>query len=316
MRQRGVVGAQRVLDRVLARAAGQRFDKAGQRVGERHVRARLLVAALVHGGGERSADQLDRLQREHLADGRGGLGDIALGRVEKGVKALIGGQMGRDGHHKVRVHDRDGREALFAAPADLFLAVGDDGEGVGLGARARGGRDGDDRQAVLRDALAAARAAVDIIPPVALVGRHDGDRLGGVDRRAAAQAHDKRDVLRAAQRRAFAHALDGRVGLYLIIDQHFVAGFGQRVLDPGDIAQPRGGRAAGDDQAAALGQARPRELLHRAAAEIQARGHIEAENRHKCSSFFKKGALQQAPRINLFLFLFPSGVITHPTITL
>ena len=35
--------AERVLDGVLARAAGQRFDKTGKRVGERNVRARLGV---------------------------------------------------------------------------------------------------------------------------------------------------------------------------------------------------------------------------------------------------------------------------------
>ena len=197
--------------------------------------------------------------------------------------------MGRDGHHEVRVDDRDGREALFAAAADLFLAVGDDRERVGLGAGARGGRDGDDRQAVVCNALAAARAAVDVVPPVAVVGGHDGDRLGGVDRRAAAKAYDERDVLRTAERRAFAHALDGRVGLYLIIDDGLVPGFGERVLHLADIAEAGGGRTAGDDQAAALRQARPGELFDRTVAEIQAGGHIEAENIHLITSFEKRG---------------------------
>ena len=188
--------------------------------------------------------------------------------------------MGRDGHHKVRIDDRDGGEALFTAAADLLLSVGDDRERVGLSARARGGRDGDDRQARVCDALAAACAAVDVVPPVALVGRHDGDRLGGVDRRAAAKAHDERDAFFAAQRRALAYTLDGRVGLYLIINQGLVSGLCQRILHLGDIAEAGGGRAAGDDQAAALGQARPREFFDRTVAEIQARGHIETENIH------------------------------------
>ena len=280
MRQAGVERAQRMLDRVFARAAGQGLDKAGQRVGQRDIRARFGVAALVHRGGKRAADQLDRLQRKHLADGRGGLGEIALRRMEERVKALVCGQVGRDGHHKIRVDNRDGREALFPAAADLLLAVGDDCERVGLGAGARGGRDGDDGQACLRNALAAARAAVDIVPPVAVVRGHDGNRLGGVDRRAAAQAHDEGNALGAAQGCAFAHAFDGRVGLHLIINEGIVSGLGQRILHFGDIAQAGGRGAACDDQAAALGQARPRELFDRAVAEIQARGHIKAEDIH------------------------------------
>ena len=54
--------AERVLDGVLARAAGQRFDKTGKRVGERNVRARLGVRAVPDGGCERPADQLDGLE--------------------------------------------------------------------------------------------------------------------------------------------------------------------------------------------------------------------------------------------------------------
>ena len=66
MRQRRVERAQRMFDGVLARAAGQRFDKTGQRVRQRDIGARLPVAAVMYGGRERAANQLDGL-RENIS---------------------------------------------------------------------------------------------------------------------------------------------------------------------------------------------------------------------------------------------------------
>ena len=200
--------------------------------------------------------------------------------MEKGVEALICGQMRWDRHHEVRVNDRNRREALFAAAADFLLAVGDDRERVGLGARARRGRNGDDRQTGLRHALAAARAAVDVGPPVTVVGRHDGDCLRGVDGRAAAQTGNERDAFAAAERRALAHALDGRVRLYLVVNERFMTGVLEDACDLGDVAELCGRGAARDDEAASLRQTGPRELVHRAAAEVQTGRHIKTENTH------------------------------------
>ena len=106
---------------------------------------------------------------------------------------------------------------------------------------------------------------------------------------AAAEADDECDVFRTAERRAFAHALDGRVGLHLIIDDGLVPGLRQRVLHLGNVAEAGGGRAAGDDQAAALGQARPGELFDRAVAEEQAGRHVKTENIHAGNLLCKKG---------------------------
>ena len=229
--------------------------------------------------------------------------------MEKGVEALICGQMRRNGHHEVRIDDRNRREAFFAAAADLFLAVGDDGERVGLSAGAGRGRDRDKGQTVLRHAFAAARAAVDVVPPVAVIGRHDRDGLRGVNGRAAAQTDDERDLLAAAERRAFAHAFDGRIGLYLVVNERFMTGFLQNAGDLRHIAELCRGRAARDDQAAALGQTRTRELAHRAAAEKQPGRHVKTENTHVAASL-KKGA-ERLPCTS-WIFDMQASVYTAP----
>ena len=234
---------------------------------------------------------------------------FALCGMEKGVEALICGQMRRNGHHEVRIDDRNRREAFFAAAADLFLAVGDDGERVGLGAGAGRGRDRDKGQTVLRHAFAAARAAVDVVPPVAVVGRHDRDGLRGVDGRAAAQTDDERDLFAAAERRAFAHAFDGRIGLYLVVNERFMTGFLENAGDLRHIAELCRGRAARDDQAAALGQTRTRELAHRAAAEKQPGRHVKTENTHVAASL-KKGA-ERLPCTS-WIFDIQASVYTAP----
>ena len=187
--------------------------------------------------------------------------------MEECVKTLVCRQMRRNGHHKVRIDDRNGREALLTAAADLFLAVGDNGERVSLRARACGRWNGNNRQSGIDHALAAARAAVNVVPPVAVVGRHNGNRLGRVDGRAAAETDNKCNVLLTAERSALAHALDRRVRLYLVVYHGRVTGLRQRICHLGYIAQFGGGGAAGDDQTRALRQTYLGQTLDRSGTE-------------------------------------------------
>ena len=62
---------------------------------------------------------------------------------------------------------------------------------VDFRARARRGGNGDDGQPLVCERFALARAADDIIPQIAVVGRHRRDRLGTVQNGAAAEGDDK-----------------------------------------------------------------------------------------------------------------------------
>jgi hypothetical protein len=68
----------------------------------------------------------------------------------------------------------------------LHVAVGvrDDRHARHLGARARGGRDGDERQSRVRDLVISG-----VLADGATVRGHHGDRLAGVERGAAAEGH-------------------------------------------------------------------------------------------------------------------------------
>ena len=138
---------------------------------------------------------------------------------------------------------------------------------------------------------------------------HDRDGLRGVDGRAAAQTDDERDLFAAAERRAFAHAFDGRIGLYLVVNERFMTGFLENAGDLRHIAELGRGRAARDDQAAALGQTRTRELAHRAAAEEQPGRHVKTENTHVAASL-KKGA--ERPPCTSWIFDMQASVYTAP----
>lgn len=78
-----------------------------------------------------------------------------------------------------------------------------------------------------------------------------------------------------------------------------MTGFLENAGDLRHIAELCRGRAARDDQAAALGQTRTRELAHRAAAEEQPGRHIKTENTHVAASL-KKGA-ERPPALRGYL---------------
>lgn len=128
---------------------------------------------------------------------------------------------------------------------------------------------------------------MNVVPPVAVVGRHNGNRLGRVDGRAAAETDNKCNVLLTAERSALAHALNRRVRLYLVVYHGRVTGFRQRIRHLGHIAQFGGGGAAGDDQTRALRQTYLGQTLNRSGTEIEAGGHIKAKGSHKKTSPFQ-----------------------------
>ena len=68
--------------------------------------------------------------------------------------------------------------------------VGDDAGAADLGAGARGGRHGDDRQDALRVGAGPPVADVLEVPHRPGLAGHEGDDLAGIERRAAAEGDD------------------------------------------------------------------------------------------------------------------------------
>ena len=200
--------------------------------------------------------------------------------MEEGVEALVGGELGGHGQHQIRVHDGQNREGVLVAAAHLLvgLVVGDDGPGVQLGAGAGGGGNGHDGQGLVFHPLAAAGAAVDVVPVVALVGGHHGDGLGRVNAAAAAQAQDKITAVLPGAGRAVHHVGNDGVGQDLVKNGVLHAGLGQLVLDGVQVAVGPGGLAAGnDDEGLLAGQALLVQLLDSPLAKDKVSGNMEGK---------------------------------------
>ena len=124
--------------------------------------------------------------------------------MEQGVKSLIRRVFCGHRPHEGGVDDGEhGHKALFAE-ADLFLCrkVGNDAPAVDLAARSRRGGHGDDGQPLVRKRLSLARSAADVVPQIAVVGRHRGDRLGAVEYGASPEGEDEVAPVLARERRA------------------------------------------------------------------------------------------------------------------
>ena len=277
--QFGLEGAQGVLQSVLACATGSALHHAGQRAGPRHLDACPAIVAVGHGHRQIFIEKTDGLEGIHVAHRIVRVADVPFGGVEKGVKALIGRQSGRHAHHQVGVDNGHGGEDLWATEAHLLacLLVGNHSPKVNLGAGAGCCRDSHDGQGALY-ALAAAGAAVHIVPEVAAHRRGDSDRLGGVNRTAAAQAHDEVAALGAAHLGALHHGGPDGVGLHTVKHDAVGAALRQQGAHAVQIAQASH-RAAGTDnnQCLLARQTGTRQLVQFPGAEEQARGDIQSE---------------------------------------
>ena len=270
VRQFRIEGAQGVLHAVFGRAAGGRLDHAGKRACQRHLRAGFQIRSVLHGGGQIFGEEFNAFQRIGVAERRGDVRDIPFRGVEQRVKALIGGQVRRDGQHHFRVHHGEHGEGFRAAEADLLVGVlfGDDGPRVGFRARARRGRNRHDGQGAVHQRLPLAGAAGDVIPVVAGVFGHDRNAFRGVDGAAAAKADHEVAALLAGQRRAFMDMAEHRVGQDLVEQRVPDALLVQHVDEAIEIAVRAHGFSGGDDDERFLArQGRCGEIVEAAGAE-------------------------------------------------
>ena len=273
-----VIGGEGVLQGVLGAEVVHAHHHAGHAAAVGDFLAGLDVLAVLAGGGQVLAHGLDGLQGQHVAHEVVGVVDVGLRGVEECVEALVSGELGGHGQHEVGVHDGQNGEGVLVAAAHLLLGllVGHDGPGVQLGAGAGGGGDGDDGQGLILHALAAAGAAVDIIPIVALVGDHHGDGLGCVDAAAAAETDDEVTALGAGKGGPVHDVVQHGVCQDLV--EHGVGdpGLGQLVLDDVQVAVGAGGLAGGnDDEGLLAGQALLVQLLDGPLAEDEVGGNVE-----------------------------------------
>ena len=215
VRQSVVVRAHHVLHRVLRRAE---HVVASQRVSQRHVRACLAVLSVGVGLRQVLGNQLNSLQRKHLAHRVLVLVNHTLGSVEEGVHALIGRELWRHTHHQVAVNHRDCWEHRDMEHARLLLqlVVRDDREHIHLRARASRCGDGDERSAGVLEVLVTALLREGIVPDVAVVHHHQRYALGAVHHRTAAQRHHEVAAVLACLARAVHHVVVRRVGPDLV----------------------------------------------------------------------------------------------------
>ena len=193
------VGADRAAHAVDERDARVRERGAGEGGAEHHgLACRLVVGVLDHAAHVR-ADQPRRLEREHVGEDGGLLGDVGLDRVGERVDADPRGQVRRRAHRQLVVRDGDAGHQVAVEHHHLHVAlgVGDDRHARDLAPGAGRRRDRHERQAGARD-LVVAR----VVAHVARVGEGHGGRLGRVHRAAAADRHDAVGLVVAQRLRA------------------------------------------------------------------------------------------------------------------
>ena len=165
---------------------------------------------MVHGGAQVAGDQLHGLERAGVGDGRGGGGHIGLHRVGQRVHAGGSRQALGLGQHQLGVVDgQDGRDvAVHDGHLDVARFVGDDAKARHLAGGARRGVDGHQGQLRLGRAVHAL-----VVGNLAAVGGAQGNALGAVVRRAAAQRDHEVALLGLQLRQPGAHIAHGGVGL-------------------------------------------------------------------------------------------------------
>ncbi len=178
---------------MFADAAAEGFHHAGQGVGHRHILASFQIPAILDGGGKALSDEPDRLEAVLVAERICNRVQISLGAVEKSIEALVCGKVRRNRDHQGGIDNTQDRKGIVIAIPDFFLSLflGNDQPRIGFGAGAGGGGDGNHSKGLVLHRLPFAAAAADIVPQVALVGRHNCDGLGRVDDRASTQTDDK-----------------------------------------------------------------------------------------------------------------------------
>ena len=185
--------------------------------GRQHVAARLDVAAVL----DRTRQVL--LHQPHALDGDAfGIGMVA-GRavgfeaVDEGIHAGAGGELGRQADRQLGIGNDDRRHHLGMEDhlLGVRLLVGDHRGAAGLRAGAGGRRHGD--RGIDPGRIGARPPVADIleVPHRPRLAGHEGDRLGGVDARAAAPG-DHAVMLAGAQHcdAGFDVARD-RIGLHV-----------------------------------------------------------------------------------------------------
>jgi hypothetical protein len=202
------------------------------------------AGAVVHGGADALADQLDALGGQRVGVHGRVHRDVGLDVVDEGVHAARGGDVRRAAVGEHGVDQRDVRDQVRADDALLHveLLVGEDGDRGDLGAGAGRGRDGDQRQALLGDLIDA-----DVVLELVVVGGEDRDDLGDVDRRAAAEADDEVVAALLGEVDDLVHAVHGRLRHGVVVDADLETGVDQRPLDVVDGAAA-GDAGVGEDQ--------------------------------------------------------------------
>ena len=208
--------------------------------------------------------------------------DRRFHRVGDGVEAGRGGDRRRLGERQLRIEDRDGEGELRVAARHLHVrpAVGDDRVALGLRARAGRGRHGEHRQE--RPARVSVAA---VVGHRAAVRQQQVDRLGAIERAAAAEADDGVDAPPRRERHAAVDHGRVRVDVEVVEDGALHSGLPQQPERPVDVSRLLEA-GVGDDQgpreAEVAGQFA--DAVDGAPSEHQARGEVEVEGRHRGTS--------------------------------
>ena len=179
------------------------------------VLAGLDVGAVSDGLGKPRGEMADGLKRIHVAHEVRTLAHVAFDSVEERVEALVGGEGGRNGDHEFGVDDSELREAARVPDADFLprFGIGDDAAGVDFAAGARGRRDRDERKRIMLEGPASAGTALDVVPELAGIRRHEARDLRAVHDGAAAQRDEEVASLVLHAGRHLHDGRDRRVGL-------------------------------------------------------------------------------------------------------
>ena len=211
--QVGVIGAHGVFHAVLSGGGGQLHGDARHRAAVGDMLTGLKIVPVPDRVGQVTGNMADGRQRDGFAEDVYPLRHHDLRVVEQRVKPLIGRIGRRHGSHQLGIDDRQhGDEPRITEP-DFFLGfrIGDDSPAVDFRAGTRRGGDGHDRQARIGQRTPLTRAALHIIPQVAVIGCHRGNRGRGVQHCAAAQRHDEIAPVFPGERGALHHGVLDRV---------------------------------------------------------------------------------------------------------
>ena len=153
--------------------------------------------------------------------------DHRFGGVEKGIHPLICRKLRRHAHHQIGVDDGQDREHGREEDARLFLNVifTDDRRHVDFTARSGRRRNGNRRGCRISRLFLAAFFRKAVIPNIAVVGHHQGDALGAVHDRSAAEGDDEVTACIPGHLSAVHDVVIRRIGTHLVKD--FIADAGQ-----------------------------------------------------------------------------------------